>query len=412
MTGLTGAEPRTGFRLVRTGPFAAIFWGKMCSAVGAWMQALVAAVVVYDATSSAAAVSVVSIGQFSPQLFLAPLVGKWADRGNKVRQIAVGHALCVVGAGGLVLVMLPDLQPAALVSAVLGCSFLTGLGFVLAGPALHAIVPELIRPGEFSVAMALNTFPNTFGRLAGPAAGAFAASVLEPEIAFATSGMLYGVIVTAALLATFPTVPAAAVDRAASSVRAALAYVRGHKGLRRMLLGTLATAVGSEPTLTLVPALGDHVGGSDAVVGWLATGFGVGALLGTIGAIVAPQGAGVRTLSTAGLVLLAVGTGSAALVPVAVWAITCFVLSGVGFALAIAGFSTLLQAHADASYRGRVTALWLIAFVGARPLTAVLVGAAADVAGLELAFAGAGVLVLGAAWLSRPSALGPKAEVR
>ena len=41
--------PRGGLQLLRDGAFAAIFWGKLCSAVGVWMHALVAAVVVYDA---------------------------------------------------------------------------------------------------------------------------------------------------------------------------------------------------------------------------------------------------------------------------------------------------------------------------------------------------------------------------
>ena len=213
-------------------------------------------------------------------------------------------------------------------------------------------------------------------------------------------------------LASFPERAPSVADTASSSIRAGLAYVRRHRGVRLTLLATFAIAVGSEPTLTLAPALSEEVGGGTAVVGWLASGFGLGALAGTVVAVVAPRHVSVRYVATTGLVLLAVGTGSSALVTAVAWAVSCFIVAGVGFALAMAGFSTLVQAHTEPSYRGRVTALWLIAFVGARPLTAVLAGLVADVGGVTVAFAGSGALVLAAAWVSRPSALGPRAEPR
>ncbi len=403
-------EPRGGLQLVIDGPFAAIFWGKLCAAVGVWMHALVAAVVVYDQSGSATMVSVVSIAQFAPQLFLAPLVGKWADGGNKVRQIATGQVLCALGATGVAVVMLLDLEPGAVIAGVFSCTLVTGIGFVVSGPAMQTIVGELVRPGEFAVGMAVSTFPNTFGRLAGPALGAFATSTLEPALAFAASAALYATMIPLLVIATFPTTAAKVTDASPSSIRAGLGYVRRHRGLRLMLFATFAIAVASEPSLTLAPALSEHIGGDDAIVGWLVSGFGLGALAGTGLAVVAPRHFSFRPVATTGLVLLATGTGLSAVVPAAAWAVACFIIAGVGFALAIAGFSTLLQAHTDPHFRGRVTALWLIAFVGARPLTALFNGVVADVGGVTLAFATSGGVVLIAAWVTRPSALGPPAQ--
>ncbi|WP_148573818.1 MFS transporter [Nocardioides caldifontis] len=402
--------PRGPVGLVLEGPFAAVFWGKMSSAVATWMHALVAVVVVYDVSGSATVVSLVSAAQFAPQIVLAPLAGAWCDRGRMDRLILLGHVMCVVGAGGLGLVLLADPGAGPTVVAVSALTLLCGMGLAIAGPPFAAIVPSVIRPGELSVAMPLSTFPNTFGRLAGPAAGALAIAVLPHPASFGVCAAMYGVTVVAMLVPSFPQAAVAAGAVAGSSLRAGMRYVAGHRGLRLMMLATLTLAFASEPSITLAPALSEELAGNDDLVGWLSSGFGLGALAGSAAAMAAPRRVSVRARATTGLVLLASGMGTVGVVHAGAWAVGCFVVAGVGFALAIAGFSTLVQAHAAPEFRGRVTGLWLIAFVGARPLAALLVGLAADHAGTEVAFAGAGLVVLAAVWGTRPSALGPRAR--
>jgi predicted MFS family arabinose efflux permease len=287
---------------------------------------------------------------------------------------------------------------------------LCGIGLAIAGPPLQAIVPGLLQPGELSVAIALNTFPNTFGRLAGPAAGALAIATLPNAASFGICAALYAVTVVSMLVPSFPKTATGARDVAASSVRAGLRYVARHRGLRLMLLATLTLAIASEPSITLAPALSEHLSGDEALVGWLSSGFGLGALVGSGAAMVAPRRVTVRVCATTGLVLLAAGVGSVGAVHSGAWAVGCFVLAGLGFAVAMAGFSTLIQAHAAPEFRGRVMALWLIAFVGTRPLAALLVGLLADHGSIPLAFGCAGLVVLAAVWATRPSALGPRAR--
>ncbi|QSE95277.1 MFS transporter [Rhodococcus pseudokoreensis] len=64
-------------------------------------------------------------------------------------------------------------------------SVVVGLGFAIGGPAMQSIVPAMIRPGEMTAAMSLNTVPITVGRAGGPAMGA--AVALSPGAARASA---------------------------------------------------------------------------------------------------------------------------------------------------------------------------------------------------------------------------------
>src|SRR5690606_15391845 len=179
--------PRGTFGLIIDRQFGAIFWGKLLSGIGVWIQAIVAAIVVYAATDSALWVGLVSAAQFAPQLVLSPLSGKWADRGNIAFQLIVGRALTMAGAAFLTFWCWIDGDPQGYggAVAVLFGSFVTGIGFVIGGPAQQSIIPLLIRPGELGIAMGLNSFPMTVARVVGPPAGAVITAQLSAAHAFA-----------------------------------------------------------------------------------------------------------------------------------------------------------------------------------------------------------------------------------
>src|SRR5689334_18875651 len=206
--------------------FGALFWGKMFSVVAVWTHSIIAAVVMYDATGSALMVGLVGVVQFGPQLILSPISGKWADTGNPGRQILLGRVLCLLGSGSIAVWMFiePELQGLSAALPVLIGSTLVGFGFVVGGPAMQAIVPDLIREGELSTAMALNSMPMTVGRIAGPATGAYLAAHLGPAAGFAVSAALHLAFAIFLLVVTFPSPP----ERRSGAdyrVRTALRYV-------------------------------------------------------------------------------------------------------------------------------------------------------------------------------------------
>ncbi|OBK76786.1 MFS transporter [Mycobacterium sp. 1274761.0] len=400
-------RPRGALGLIFDPVFGVLFWGKMFAVVGVWTHGIVAAIVMYDATRSAMMVGLVGVVQFGPQLILSPTSGKWADTGNPARQILLGRVLCVAGSGSVAAWLFLDegLRGMSAAVPVLVGSLLVGLGFVVGGPAMQSIVPNLIRDGELSTAMALNSMPMTLGRVAGPASGAYLAAHLGSAAGFAVSAGLHLIFALLLAVVRFPSPPPRHADTD-YRVRTAVRYVWTDRPLLLALIAVTTVGIVSDPSITLTPSMADELGGGTRLVGTLSATFGLGAAVG-MATLALMRGhlpsARVSSIGLAGLVagtvILAVGTVSAV-------AMTGFAVAGVGFGWAMTGLSTLVQERAPEVLRGRIMALWLVGFVGSRPIAAAVLGGTADLINVQAAFAVAAVMCLAVAWLCRPSRLG------
>jgi MFS family permease len=404
-------QPRTGLprgaiRLAFDPLLGAIFWGKIFTASGTWVHGVVAAIVVFNASHSALAVGLVSTAQFAPQLVLGPLCGKLADLYDERRLILLGQCLCTLGSGGLaVWILMNPQEDWALVWSVLLASLLTGLGIVLAGPAMQAVVPRLVPVEELPAAMALNTAPMMLARVVGPVAGAFAAAHAGAAAAFGIAAVAQFVFVPLLLSVKFPSRIRSELDDDDRSVRSALRYTWADRPLLLMLLAVTAAGMGSEPTITLAPSLAHELNGGASLVGGLTAAFGLGAISGLVALPGLRRRLTQERLTSLGLGLLAVGMGTAAAAGTADLVIVAFALAGMGFVLLLTSATTLLQLRTPAHLRGRIMALWLIAFVGSRPVAGALVGAITDALSVRIALIWTALLMLAVAALCRPSKL-------
>ena len=393
--------------------FGALFWGKIFSVVAVWTHGIVAAIVMYDVTGSALMVGLVGVAQFAPQLVLSPTSGKWADTGNPARQILLGRVLCTAGSGVIAgwLFVQPGLQGMSAAVPVLLGTLLVGFGFVVGGPAMQSIVPSLIRDGELSTAMALNSFPMTIGRIIGPAAGAYLAAHFGPAAAFAVSAVLHLVFTVLLLMVRFPARPERRLG-ADYRVRTAVRYVLGDRPLLLALIAVAIVGVASDSSITLTPSLADELGGGAPLVGTLSALFGVGAAVGMATLALMRGRMAAARVSVVGLVGLGGGCATLAAATVPAVAMAGFVLAGLGFGWAMTGLSTVVQERAPDELRGRIMALWLVAFLGSRPIAAAVLGGAADLLGVLTAFAIAAVLCAVAAVVCRPANLTGPLPVR
>jgi MFS family permease len=386
-------RPRGALGLMFDPVFGALFWGKMFTVVAVWTHGIVAAIVMYDATHSALMVGLVGVVQFGPQLILGPTSGKWADTGNPARQILLGRVLCVVGSGSAAawLFVDPGLQGMSAAIPVLIGSLLVGFGFVVGGPAMQSIVPALIRDGELSTAMALNSIPTTIGRIVGPAAGAYLAAHLGPAAGFAVSAGLHLVFAIVLIVMRFPS-PSERRCGVDYRVRAAVKYAWRDRPLLLALVAVTTVGIASDPSITLAPSMADELGGGTRLVGMLSATFGIGAAVGmAVLALMRGRMASER-VSSIGLSGLATGCGVLAVASVPAVAMAGFAVAGLGFGWAMTGLSTVIQERAPEELRGRIMALWLVGFVGSRPIAAALLGGTADLVSVQAAFAVAAAL--------------------
>ncbi|MFP4635633.1 MAG: MFS transporter [Nitriliruptoraceae bacterium] len=399
------SAPRGSFRLLVDPVFGPFFVGKLLSTAGIWIHNIVAAILAYELSGSAFVVGLVSVLQFGPQLLFAPLSGSMADRGDRRRQVVLGRLIAMAGSGGLALWIalvgvdgLPGPWP------VIGTALVVGIGFVVGGPAMNALIPSLVRKDELATAIALNSVPFTLARATGPAIGALVAASFGAATAFgiaAASNLLFAVLLMNLRIRSRPATPEGRDTR----VRAGIAYLGEDRAILLLLVGVAAIGVGADPVITLTPSLSAAFGEGSRFVGPFASSFGVGAGLAFAGLTPLRRRLGLPRLGVTGLVLLALGIASAGVSPTPTAAIAAFVVGGAGMTMALTSMSTQLQERVPDELRGRVMALWSVAFLGSRPLAAGLNGATADALSPTVAFLGVAVLVAAAVVWSRPRRL-------
>ena len=400
---------RGSFRLLADPVFGPFFAGKLLSTAGIWIHNIVAAILAYELSGSAFVVGMVSVAQFGPQLLFAPLSGAMADRGDRRRQVILGRVIAAAGSGGLAgwiwlvgVDGLPGAWPVVLAALVVG------IGFVIGGPAMNALIPALVRRDELASAVALNAVPFTIARAGGPAVGALVAASAGPASAFAIAAATN--LIFALVLVPLPirsrSDNGGGADR---RVRAGVAHLRHDRAIFLMLVGVAAIGVGADPVITLTPALSATLGEGSTLVGVFASSFGVGA--GIAFAFLSPlrRRIGLPLVSTTGLLLLAVGSAAAGASPTPALVIVSLGIGGAGMTMALTGFSTQIQQRLPDDLRGRVMALWSVAFLGSRPIAAAINGAVSDATSPRVAFIAVAVVVGLAAWLCRPGRTTPRA---
>lgn len=371
---------RSTWHLLSDRTFGPWFWGNVVSNSGTWLFNVTAAVVVYQQSRSALLVGLVSVAQFAPHMLLSPLAGSLSDRADRrllllaaqmfsaTAATALGVAVLLVGVEGL-----PEGWP--ILTTALGI----GLGQAFSKPASSALVPALVDDHDLESAVALTTLTFTVGRALGPATSGVLLATAGVNAAFIANAVSFLALI-GALLVIHPRarMVRAGLDR---SVRAGLRYVRADRVTVLLIAGVAASGFAADPMITLAPALAVAVGGGDTLVAVLVSAFGIAAAPAAAISGRFQRRAGSLRVARTGTALIATGLTVAALAPGPALAVAGFALTGVGFVLALTAFTSLLQRRVPDDLRGRVMALWSVAFLGTRPIAALVDGAAADLLG-------------------------------
>ena len=398
--------PRGSFGLLRDRTFGPFFAGKLLSTIGVWIHNIAAAIVVWDLTRSTLLVGAVSIGQFTPQLLLAPWSGARADRGDRRRQLLLGRMVTAAGSGGLALwIWLIGIDGTSGAAVVIAAATVVGIGFALGGPAMNALVPALVRPQELPGAIALGSLPMTVARSAGPAIGALLLYSAGPAAAFGVAALLNVLFTVIIAVITIRDVPRR--QSSDGSVRAGWRYLRADAGMSALMLGVVTIGIGADPVITLTPAIADRLGQASSFVGTLASSFGIGAAVGFLVLSRVRLVLGLPRLAVTGLSGLAIGMLALAITPNAIGAISAMAVGGVGMAFALTSLTTMIQQQVPEDLRGRVMALWGVAFLGSRPIAAGVSGWITDNSSVVVALVIVSMILLTGAITVRPSRVNP-----
>lgn len=360
------------------------FFGQATSLVGTWMQSTAQAWLVLTLTHSATNLGLVVALQTLPLLVLAPYGGVIADRLDKRRLMMVLQSL--MGLQALALAVLCWTH-AVTFAAVCVLALVLGLNNCFEMPARQAFVLEMVGPEQVRNAVSLNSTLVNVARAVGPAiAGVLIATVGEAWCFGVNAASFVAVVGSLAAMDTSRLHRGEPAARMRGQVREGLRYVARTPDLlvplaMMALVGTLAY----EFQVTLPVAAQRVFHGGPETFGVMTAAMGVGAVVG--GLVTATRGGtGLRTLVVASL-LFGVCIAFAALAPVLPTEFVALLLVGYASVSFLAQGNSTLQLATEPQMRGRVMALWSVAFLGSTPIGGPLIGWITAVSGARVGLA-------------------------
>ncbi|HEX6222445.1 MAG TPA: MFS transporter [Acidimicrobiia bacterium] len=371
------AENRTSLRLIREPRFGPYIIGNFASNIGNWFQNVAAGIVVFQLTGSNTLVGTVSVLQFMATLLLSPWSGALADSFDRRKLLILAQCISATGAVGLAIwVGLEGVEGLPGVWPVLAGTGVIGLGYAVGISAMNALVPALVEPTDLEDAIALNSSSFTLARAVGPALAGLVVAAAGAAWAFGINALTFvPLIIVLAIIRPRDIERDLDGDR---SVRAGFAYVRERPSMLWIVLATLTVGWAGDPVNTLAPAYAEMFGLDETFVGLQVAAFGAGAAVMSMFVGMVRRRLAIEATTRVGMVVLALGLlGFATAVNEVVVIVSLFV-AGIGFLLGVTTTNSNLQHRLHEDMRGRVMALWSMAFLGSRPIAGLIDGGMAD----------------------------------
>lgn len=384
----------TVLRALRSRNYRLYFGGQLVSLAGTWMQQIAMVWLAYRLSNSAFVLGSVGFASQIPILLFASLGGVWTDRFDRRRLLLLTQTLAMTQA--LVLAGLAWLEwvtPALLI----GLAFALGCINALDVPARQAIAVQLVEDKEdLPNAIALNSFMMNAARFVGPALAGFVVAEVGEAVCFLLNACSYLAVLlalSAIRIARVEGKPAPAF----AALRQGYRYVAGHGRIRRNLLLVACISLLATPYAVMMPLFAHEIFGGDArTFGLLIGSAGAGSLLASLylASRGGTDGLARRVCMAAPMVGLALALF--ALTPRLWLAFPVLMLLGFSVIVAIAGSNTLIQTWVDDDFRGRVMAIFSMAFLGVAPLGSFAIGSIAHGLGVRPTLFGCGLLTLAA----------------
>ncbi|WP_445151093.1 MFS transporter [Baekduia sp. Peel2402] len=384
------------FEPLRERDFALLWAGTLVSLLGDGIYLVALPFAVLDLDGSATDLALVGFGWSLGMVGFLLLGGLAADRYDKRHQLLVADVVrlaAVAAIGGL------SLGGVLEIWHLLVLGFVFGAGEGLSGPAMSAIVPELVPAEGLVQANALQGSLRPIAlRFAGPALGGVAVALFDTGGALILDAVTFGISI-ACLLAMGARVPVHEGEH--EPLRAQLREAARFVKTQTWLWATLVMAAVSllfflGPLEVLVPIrIDDELGGGASDFGIVLAAAGIGATIGT--AALGHFGMPRREISAlygfwgiAGFCLIGYAFAQE------VWQLVLFsfafgLFEGAGNPI----WSTLMQVRVPVALRGRVSSLdWLVS-VGLTPVSFALTGPLAAAMGPAAVLCMAGLVAGG-----------------
>ncbi|CUU55572.1 Predicted arabinose efflux permease, MFS family [Parafrankia irregularis] len=381
----------------RTGTFAALqvpnfrlfLGGQVVSLCGTWMQMIALGWLVLSLGASGTELGLVTAAQFLPVLLFGAYGGLIADRSDS-RRLLICTQVSLAALAALLGIL--DLTGVARLWMVAALAAAIGLITAVDNPTRQSFVQEMVGAEHLPNAVTLNSVTVNAARVVGPAIAGLVISLIGTSGCFLLNAASFAAVVLALRrMDAGALVPSKPVARAPGQVRSGLAYAMRTTGLRvPLIMMAVVGALAYEFQVVLPLVARETFDGSAATYSLFTGAMGAGAVVGGL-FVARRRSVGIAALALAsglfGVVLLL-----AAAAPTLALEVVALVLVGAASVAFIATGNATVQLSSAPEMRGRVMALWSVAFLGSTPVGGPIAGWVAQTFGAR-----AGLVLAGAA---------------
>jgi MFS family permease len=347
------------------------FFGQLVSMAGTWMQTVAQSFLVLGLTHSGTQLGLTTAARFLPVFLFGQFGGLFADRADKRRVLYVTQTCA--GLLAAVFALLTATHEIRLWTVYV---LALALGFVnvFDNPARQSFISEMVPTDDLPNAVMLNSVSANMARVFGAAIGGVLAAALGLTLCFAFNALSFAaVLVSLAAMRAPALFPSRRVTREPGQIRQGLRYVRATPELLIPLIMIAVIGTLAWEFQVSLPLMASKVfGGGAAAYGVMASVMGAGAAVGGLVSAARPR-PHARALCAA-----AIGWGIAillaAVAPTMPLELVALVFVGYGSITFNSMAKTTLQLEAEPMMRGRVMALWGLAWLGSTPIGGSIVG--------------------------------------
>jgi MFS family permease len=369
---------RDTFASLANSNYRLYFYGQATSLVGTWMQTIAQSFLVFHLTGSGVDVGLVVALQTLPVLLLGPYAGVVADRVDKRKLMIVLQSLMGVQAlvfGILTLTHVITLWQIGVLAVILG------LNNTFENPVRQTFVLEMVGPKDLRNAVTLNSVLVNVARAVGPAAAGIIIAAGGYGVCFMVNAASFVAVVASLMkMDTTKLSPSEPTPRAKGQLREGIRYVKGEVGLAvPLMMMAIVGCLAYEFQVTLPVMATRAFHGGPTSYGFMTASMGVGAVIG--GLYAAGRGKTGLASLTRSCVVFTVVIAAAALAPNLTVELVALAAVGAASVTFLSKGNSTLQLAAAPQMRGRVMALWAVAFLGSTPIGGPTAGAVAQYVG-------------------------------
>src|SRR5881296_840665 len=386
MSGEIKLTNRHALRVLRPGPFRRYIIGSAISDTGTWMQVMTQGWVMATLTTSAFMLGLVQLCAGLPMLALTMIGGSTADKFDKRKILLITQYIQIAIAVSIGLLIWSG---KIAIWQIFVFAAIQGVSNSFEMPTLSALVPELVKREEIQSAISIDRSVFHGSRVFGPAIGGYLISAWGMASAFFANAISF-----VALIIAIMSLPPRArgtteeEEKRASGIKEGFRYIAKDKPSLAMVMLIATQAVCIFPIITVMMPLYVRLVlglGADKL-GTLMGASAVGSVVGSLFLIGLPREKRVplMMMCAMGVTIAIFGMSRA---PTFYLATGLMIMNSLGLATNFGLASTIVQERAPDYLRGRVSAVFMLSFVGLMPVAGLGVTSLSDFIGMPTALA-------------------------